>query len=70
MSTIDNWSGVVAKEVMDETEDVLLLWGFEDIDLRGSTQGLFIDGQIRAKPERKLWRDVRYDAACWPRVIK
>ena len=39
MSTIDDWSGVVAKEGIDEVKDVLLLWGFEDVGLLGFQPG-------------------------------
>ena len=36
---IDNVSGVVTKESVDEIEDVLLLWGLEDIGPLGFQPG-------------------------------
>jgi len=36
---IDDVSGVVVKELMEETEDVLLLWDFEDMGTLGVPAG-------------------------------
>ena len=40
-SPIDDTSGVVAKELIDEMEDVLLLWGSEDIGPQRIQPGSF-----------------------------
>ena len=67
ISPIDDTSGVVAKEPIEETEDVLLLRGLGDIELWGSGQVHFIDSQTRVKLEREVWR-YGWNKTCSPRA--
>lgn len=56
---IDNTSGVVAKEPIDEVEEVLLLGGLGDIGPRHFQQSSFYrhpDKDI--EPRREVWRDI------------
>ena len=41
VSPIDDMSGVVVNELIDETEDLLLLWGFEGVGPPGFQRGWF-----------------------------
>ena len=56
MYPVDGVSGVVAKELIEETEDVLLLWALEDIGPLRTQRRSFFRLQIEIERGRKVWR--------------
>ena len=56
MYPVDGVSGVVANELIDETEDVLLLWALEDIGPLGTQRRSFYRSQTEIERGRKVWR--------------
>ena len=67
VSPVDDMSSMVANELMDETEDLLLLWGFESVRLLGSSRGGFISIRMISELKIELWW-YREDAARPPRA--
>ena len=56
VSPMDEVSGVVAKEVIDENEDVLLLWGLEDIGPLGFRSGWLYRYADNDRARKGTWR--------------